>query len=233
MGNAWILIKKTFSLTLIFNALLSIACASGIIAGFMWFFPDWQPFSPFLVNGNLFWVVIAAAALNVFPCALVGRHLKTGRFLFHHYLYGFLVLLLAAIYIVAFTSVPLHTVFLVNNTSLTVNAGRFFLLGGFTLVLDDLPDVSKRLESALNWLKAKAFRVERLLGVLQLAFGAASLYIAVAVCLAMLTVPEWLSLANFILVFTLFFTAVTAFFFVKKRFWSSIRPLGAPASDMD
>ena len=90
MGRAWILCKKMFSLALVFNALLTIACAAGIIAGFYWFFPDWQPFYPYLYSGIVFWVVIAAAAINVFPSALVGRKLHTGRFLFHHYFYGFL-----------------------------------------------------------------------------------------------------------------------------------------------
>ncbi len=219
MGRAWILCKKLFSLTLVFNALLTIACVSGIIAGFVWFFPDWKPFYPYLVDGNLFWVAIAAAALNVFPSALVGRHLKTGRFLFHHYFYGFLVLAVAAVYVVAFTSVPIYTIFLVNNTSVAVNAGRFFLLGGFTLVLDDLPDVSKRIESALNWLKAKAFRNQRVLVAAQLLSGAFTLYIAVAVFLAVLMVPEWVTVANFILFFTLLITGGTSFVFAKRRVW--------------
>jgi len=156
MGRAWIICKKIFSLALVFNALLTIACAAGIIAGFYWFFPDWQPFYPYLVSGVVFWVVIAAAAINVFPSALLGRKLHTGRFLFHHYFYGFIVLVCASLYVITFTRVPLSTIFLVNNTSMEVNAGRFFLLGGLTLVLDDLPDVSRRVESGLNWLKAKA-----------------------------------------------------------------------------
>jgi len=84
MGRAWILCKKTFSLSLIFNALLTIACSVGILAGFYWYFPEWNPFHPYIFNGNIFWVAIAAAALNIFPSALIGRKLKTGRFLFHH-----------------------------------------------------------------------------------------------------------------------------------------------------
>ena len=106
MGRAWILCKKTFSLSLIFNALLTIACSVGILAGFYWYFPEWNPFHPYIFNGNIFWVAIAAAALNIFPSALIGRKLKTGRFLFHHYVYGFLVIAFASLYVIAFS--PVH-----------------------------------------------------------------------------------------------------------------------------
>jgi hypothetical protein len=222
MSRVWIICKKTFSLTLIFNALLTIACAVGILAGFYWFYLGWQPFHPYLFNGNLFWVAIAAAALNIFPSALLGRKLHTGRFLFHHYFYGFLVLGFAVVYVIAFTPVPLATIFFVNNTSVAVNAARFLLLGGFTLVLDDLPDVSKRVESSLNWLKAKAYGGRKILLAAQLLSGAVSLYISCAVTLAILYVPRWVTPANIILIFTLLITAVTSFVFVKRRVWSTI-----------
>src|SRR5665648_383114 len=210
MERVWILCKKTFSLTLVFNALLTIACSVGILAGFYWYYPEWKPFSPYLFSGNVFWVAIIAAAINVFPSALVGRKLHTGRFLFHHYFYGFLVLAFAAVYIVAFTPVSLSTIFLVNNTSVAVNAGRFLLLGGFTLLLDDLPDVSKRVEIGLNWLKAKILRGKKVIVTAQVLSSAISLYLFGALCFAMLQVPEWMTLANLILVSSVFVTAVTS-----------------------
>ena len=219
MERVWILCKKTFSLTLVFNALLTIACSVGILAGFYWYYPDWQPFSPYLFSGNVFWVAIIAAALNVFPSALVGRKLHTGRFLFHHYFYGFLVLAFAAIYIVAFTPVSLSTIFLVNNTSITVNAGRFLLLGGFTLLLDDLPDVSKRVEIGLNWLKAKVLRGKKVIVTVQVLSSAISLYLFGALCFAMLQVAEYITLANLILISSVFVTVVTSIIFVKNRVW--------------
>ena len=222
MGRLLILCKKTFSLTLIFNALLTIACCAGIIAGFYWFFLDWQPFHPYLFDGNVFWFVITAAAINVFPSAMIGRKLKTGRFLFHHYVYGFLVLACAAVYVVAFTPVSLSNIFLVNNTTVAVNTGKFFLLGGATLVLDDLPDVSRRVESALNWLKAKVLRAKKLVIVAQAVTGAVSLYLFGAVTLAMLHVPENVTLANFILISTVLITGLTSFVFVKRRVWHKI-----------
>lgn len=222
MSRLWILCKKTFSLTLVFNALLTIACSIGIIAGFYWFFPGWQPFYPYLINGNVFWFVIAAAAINVFPSAMLGRKLKTGRFLFHHYFYGFIVLTFASLYVIAFTPVSLHTIFLVNNTSIAVNAGRFLLLGGLTLVLDDLPDVSKRVESSLNWLKERVLKRQRVMIAAQALTGAASVYLFFALATAMLSVPEWVTLANFILLFTVLITGITSFIFVKRKVWHKI-----------
>ncbi|MGD6934443.1 MAG: hypothetical protein ACQCN5_09580 [Candidatus Bathyarchaeia archaeon] len=106
-----VLAKKLISLSLIFNALVTISYALGILGGFYWFFTDWQPFYPFIVNGNLFWLVIFAGALNIVPSARLGRNLKTGRLFFHHYFYGALVLVLGVLVVVAFTSVSLWTLF--------------------------------------------------------------------------------------------------------------------------
>ena len=102
MGQCWVVCKKIFSVSLVFNALLTVGCAVGILGGFYWFYHDWQPFYPYLINGNLFWVAIAAALINIFPSASLGRSLHTGRFLFHHYIYGSLVLFASAIYIIFF-----------------------------------------------------------------------------------------------------------------------------------
>ncbi len=222
MGRTWVLCKKMFSLTLVFNALLTIACCVGVIAGFYWHYPDWKPFSPYLINGNIFWVVIAAAAINIFPSALLGRKLHTGRFLFHHYFYGFLVLAFAAIYVVLFTSVPLTTIFFVNNTSVEVNVGRFLLLGGLTLLLDDLPDVSKHIESGLNRIKAGAHRLQKAIVAAQLITGVFSLYLFAAVTAAMSHVPEWVTAANFLLIVSTLVTGVTSLIFVKRKVWSNI-----------
>ena len=188
MGRAWVLGKKLFSLSLLFNGLLTIAAVTSILGGFYWFFDNWRPFYPYLVDGNLFLVVIAAAAINIFPSAKLGRALKTGRFLFHHYFYGFLVLLCSIVYVVAFTPVSLLTIFVTDNTSIAVNVGRFFILGGSTLILDDLPDVSRRVESALNSLKLKAHGAGKIILGFQLLTGVVSLYVFIAVVLAV--VPE-------------------------------------------
>ncbi len=69
------------------------------------------------------------------------------------------------------------------TSDLAVNAGRFFVLAGFTLFLDDLPDVSRRVESGLNGLKSWAIRERKLLHELQLLTGLVSFYVFLAVSL--------------------------------------------------
>jgi hypothetical protein len=222
MGKLWVITKKIFSVSLVFNALLTIGCISGILAGFYWYYHDWHPFSPYLISGNLFWVPIVAAIINIFPSAGLGRSLHTGRFLFHHYFYGFMVLVCAVVYIVFFTPISLLTIFLVNDTSVQVNVGRFFILGGLTLVLDDLPDVHSKLDSGLNWLKSKVGQGAQFVSAVQLVVGAISLYFFAAVTLSVYATPEYVTVANLMLIGTLFITSITSFIFVRRQVWQKI-----------
>jgi hypothetical protein len=222
MGQCYVLCKKIFSVSLVFNSLLTVGCAVGILGCFYWFFHNWQPFYPYLVNGNLFWVVIAAAVINIFPSASIGRALHTRRIFFHHYFYGFLVLLFSAVYVVLFTPVSLLTIFFVNNTTIAVNVGRFFILGGGALLLDDLPDVHERVESGLNWLKAKAGLNGKIISAVQLVSGIVSFYLFVAILIAIFQNPNWLTVANFLLMSTVFITSITSFIFFKRKVWLRI-----------
>ncbi len=222
MGKLWVITKKIFSVSLVFNALLTIGCTVGILGGFYWYYHNWHPFSPYLVNGSLLWVAIAAAIINIFPSAGLGRSLHTGRFLFHHYFYGILVLILSAIYIAFFTPVNLLNIFLVNDTSVQVNIGRFFLLGGLTLLLDDLPDVSTRIESSLNWLKAKVGKEARIISAVQVICGSVSSYVFVAIVFSVYNNPQFVTFANLMLIGTLFITSVTSFIFIKRSVWQKI-----------
>jgi hypothetical protein len=224
MGKLLIITKKIFSVSLVFNALLTIGCIVGILGGFYWYYHNWHPFSPYLVSGNLLWIAIAAAVINVFPSAGLGRSLHTGRFLFHHYFYGILVLIFSAIYVAFFTPVNLLNIFLVNNTSLQVNIGRFFLLGGLTLLLDDLPDVSKRLESLLNWLKEKVGQGGQVVSAVHVVCGAVSFYLFAAIALSVYSNPHFVTVANIMLIGTMFITSVTSFIFVRRSVWQKIKP---------
>jgi len=151
----------------------------------------------------------------------LGRKLHTGRFLFHHYFYGFIVLACALVYNAIFLPQYFLTLFFINETSVTVNVGRFFLLGGITLVLDDLPDVSERIEAHLNGLKAKAYESRKALVASQLLCGAISLYIFAAITVSVAINPEWVTPANIILIISMLITAVTSFIFVKRGAWDS------------
>jgi hypothetical protein len=174
-------------------------------------------------DGNLFWLTIAAAMINIFPSASIGRTLHTGRFLFHHYVYGFLVLLSSSIFVVLFTPVSLINLFLITSSDLAVNTGRFFILTGATLLLDDLPDVSEKIEMSLNWMKSKACQARKILHTLQLFTGLISLYILASISIWTFQNPTQF-LYNSFLIGTLLVTTITSFTLVKEKKWLKIKP---------
>ena len=223
VGSFLVILKKTFSLSLIFNSLITLAVVVGILFGFYNAYPYWRPFAPYLLDGNLFWLAIAAAMINIFPSACIGRPLHTGRFLFHHYVYGFFVLLTSSVFVVLFTSVSLVNLFLITTNNLAVNVGRFFILAGFTLLLDDLPDVSERVESWLNWAKSKACQARRVLHALQLITGLASFYLFISASISTIQTPER-TFSNSFLIVTLLITSITSFACVKRKAWLKITP---------
>jgi hypothetical protein len=220
-GSVKIILKKIFSLALILNALITVGGVVGILNGFYGAFPFWKPYEPYVIDGNLFWLSIVAALVNIFPSASIGRALHTGRFLFHHYIYGFFVLLSSSAFIVMFTSVSLFSLFLVDSTSIAVNSGRFFVLAGLALVLDDLPDVSKNIEPFLNWLKSKAYRGRKVLFALQLLSGGICLYLSLAIAIFTVQNPQRV-LSDSILIGSLLITSLTSLALVKKKAWLKI-----------
>jgi hypothetical protein len=218
-----VITKKIFSLSLILNSLITLAAIAQIMFNFYHSFPYWQPYSPYLINGSVFFLVIMAAFLNIYPSASMGRTLHTGRFLFHHYVYGFFVLLISVVFVMAFTSVSFFSLFLVYNESITVNAGKFLFLGGLTLLLDDLPDVSKGIDSTLTSLKSWAYRGRKVIHVLQLVTGLVSFYAFIAVSLWSMQHPE-LALAASFTSGTLLITSLTSLLFVKRKTWLKVTP---------
>ena len=222
-SSAKVILKKTFSLTLIFNALVTVGCVAGILLGFYRSMPNWKPFAPYLIDGNLFWLVIAAALINIFPSASIGRVLHTGRLLFHHYVYGAFLLIVSSALIVAFASVPLHNIFFVEDSSVEINAGRVFILAGLTLFIDDLPDVSKRIEASLNWVKSKAYNARKVIHVLQLLTGVVTFYCGISVLLCTMQYGGRV-VSNSLFIGTLFITGLTSFALVKRKAWLKITP---------
>jgi hypothetical protein len=217
-GAVPVLAEKIFSLTLILNSLVTLACVAQVMFYYLRAFPYWQPYAPYLVNGSVLFLVITAAVVNIFPCASIGRSLHTGRLWFHHYVYGLLTLFCTFAAIATFSSVSLDF-FLAYNSSLAVNAGRFFVLAGFTLFLDDLPDVSKTVESALNRLKLKVYRQRRILHWLQLLAGLATFYVSVAVALWTTMVYPALAFQASFVVETFLVTSLTSLVCVTRGAW--------------
>jgi hypothetical protein len=222
-GSVGVILKKIFSLGLIFNALITIACVAGIIFGYYMAYPYWKPYAPYLINGNLFWLALAAGLINIFPSAAIGRALHTGRFLFHHYVYGFFVLLSTSAFVIVFTPIPLQSLFLVDSSSVDVNAGRVFFLAGLALFLDDLPDVHKKIESALNWVKTKAYVARKSLHALQFVTGCFALYCCISILLDTLNGSSR-AVPNLFAIGTLLVTSITSFACVKRGSWLKIVP---------
>jgi hypothetical protein len=213
--------RKVFSMALIFNALLTISSALGILSGFYSAYPLWKPFTPFLLDGNLLWIMVASAFINIFPAAFIGK-VHTGRLYFHHYVYGGIVCLASAAWIMLFTSASLITVFFNYTTNVSVNVGRFFLLGGLALLIDDLPDVHKVTGHSLRWLKSKACQTRKILHMLQIFLGFVALYFSAAITLFLIANPEFVTLANFILVGTILVTCITSFISIKRKIWLNL-----------
>ena len=214
--------RKIFSLALIFNSLLTIVYAIGLLAAYYSLYPDWKPYPPYIINGQLFWILIPVAIINIFPCVEIGK-VHTGRLWFHHYVYGFIVAATSAVVTAIWAPNAIPVLFTTNDTTTGINAGRFFILGGLTLIIDDLPDVSRRIKSGLCALKAKAQQNGKLLHLIQFIAGGLALYFFVAISLYLPQHPEELTFANSIFLGTLFVTIVTSFANVKRKGWLNIK----------
>jgi len=212
--------KKVFSLSLIFNSLLTAVFAFGLLASYYTIFPirGWTPFFPYIFDGQLFWILIPATLLNIFPCVHIGK-VHTGRLWFHHYFYGFLVIIAAIVAAALLLPSGLQSLFIIYTTDAGVNAGRFLIVGGITLVLDDLADVSEKMLSGLRFIKTRAQRNGRTLHHLQLIMGFVALYFLLAISIYLTQNTLQITLANSILLASLAITTITSFANFKRKIW--------------
>ena len=98
----------------------------------------------------------------------------------------------------------------------------FSCLGGLTLVLDDLPDVNAKVESSLNWLKAKVHQGGKLISVVHIVTGAISLYMSVAISLSIsFKIPHRITFANLHLT-ALTYNRYNFVYLCKKKDWLNI-----------
>jgi hypothetical protein len=208
--------RKLFSLALVFNCLLTVVYAVGLLAGF--YANHWTLFQPYLFNAEFLWVIIIVALLNLYPAMKIGR-VKTGRLWFHHYVYGFLVLVAAGIFLIVGTTISLSALFIANNTDLAVNVGRFFVLGGLTLVIDDFGDISKGARGISNLLKNKCHQKSILIHWTHSLLGLGSLYLLIAISLWLTQNPSGITPANLIFIGSLFITTMTTFWVVIEKIW--------------
>ena len=213
--------KKIFSLALIFNSLLTIVFAIGLLASYYTLYPQWTPYPPYIVDGRLFWILIPATILNIFPCVNIGK-VHTGRLWFHHYVYGLIVAVTSTITTSLWTSSSNLNLLTIYTTDIGINIGRFFILGGITLLIDDLPDISQRLKNGFSTLKSKATNKGRTLNILQAIVGTIQLYFLVAISTYLSQHHNEITLANIVLIGTLLVTTTTSFSNAKRRAWQKL-----------
>jgi hypothetical protein len=223
-GSVWVICKKTFSLVLIFNLLITIFTIAGTMYGFYTSNPKWYPYAPYLLDGNIFWLAFAAGVIGIFPAAATGRSLHTGRFLFHHYVYGFFVLAIASVGVTVFTPISAISLFFVYSSDIAVNASRVIFLAGLALLLDDLPDASIRIENSLNWIKTKACTIKHILHYVTPITGIFSIYCSLAMLASTITnnYDRWLP--NSFGIVSFFLTGIMAIAFFVRKDWLKITP---------
>jgi hypothetical protein len=181
----------------------------------------WKLKTPYIPDNAFFWLLIPAIIINIFPAITIGR-IKSGRLWFHHYVYGFLVLAISLTLLMVNAHVSPIDLFTKFQPDASVNVGRFFIVGGLTLILDDLPDVSKRLSHALTFEKSKVYKRRRTIHAIQCLMGFVSLYFLLAICVFIIQKPEEINMANLFLVSTSLVTTLTSFGIVKRKIWLNI-----------
>jgi hypothetical protein len=191
----------------------------GLLTGYYVY--GWKLYVPYLVNGAFFWVLILASIINVFPSATVGQ-VRTRRFWVHHYIYGLFVSAFAVAFLIILAPISPFSLFTARTTNITVNVGRLFMLGGLTLILDDLPDVSKKLRRTLCFLKLSVYRGRRLMHVVQYIMTCLLIYLFTAVVLYLAQNPRDTTPSNLILSGTLLITSMTSFVVAKRKMWLQI-----------
>jgi len=103
--------RKILGLSLIFISLISLYSAINNLAGFYRSRPWWSPYSPYIIDGSILWVLVPVSLLNIAPARSIGRA-KVGRIVFHHYVYGFLTVISATFPVIIFTPASLLDLFL-------------------------------------------------------------------------------------------------------------------------
>ncbi len=225
------LCKKILGLALIFNSIVSLISAANILYGFYQSRLFWQPYSPYLIEGSLFWFVILTSTLNLVPAKLTGK-VDLRRFLFHHYVYGFLVILASLSLIVLFMPA---CIFMVLEPSIGLEmegfqsvlsyAILFFIYGGLTLIIDDIYDISMRVSRIFDRIKTRMQRLGRMLQTVHLCSSVITIYIAACVAIwcfkNYFLMIDWplLSLAHIIFTSSMLVNSFCGLKAVKERMW--------------
>ena len=142
--------RKIISLFIMFNSLVSVISSLSIVYSVFAGYASNSVYKPYLFSTFLLISLTLTGALNIVPARIMGR-VNIRRFLFHHYVYGFIALL------ISFTVALLSPLPFYNLAYLAM------LYLSITLILDDISDISPKIRNFLDNLKA---RVSGLSGVI-------------------------------------------------------------------
>lgn len=203
-------------LMLISSSIASLISTLGILWGSCLNMPI-QFHETCFVSKLLFVFVALTSLLNLSPAKTLGR-IEIRRVLFHHYVYGFMLILLY------FTSVMLLLVM-----QLWVWEGQTYIIlllyWGAALIIDDIYDVSPRIAVLLDAFARRARRLGSLILIVHAISSLISVYVAFRVLVwhlentFLLGINSFLSFACIFLMANLFITAFYGLEIAKSRAW--------------
>jgi hypothetical protein len=228
------LLRKILSLALIFNSLLCLISLAEVLAACYATGYSWDPYSPYLIDGSLFWFAVLTVILNIVPAKSIGRvHVR--RLLFHHYVYGFVVMIFGSVLLFSF-SMPgsilassglLSTTERIGYQSITFYTYLFLLYGGLTLFLDDFADISLKTRRILDGVRERVFRSGGTIRSIHFLSSLITLYLSISVFLWFIERQHWIAqwpiwfLAHVFFISSLLVNSFWGLNVVMKRLWSS------------
>ena len=220
VSSVWAYAKKILAWLLIFNCLLSIMLAVGLLTGF--YTLHWKLYQPYLLNANLLWAAVFVSIMNFFPTANFG-HVKVPRLRFHHFVYGFAIFAASTIFIM-WMSFSLLNVFTVNITNVNFNVGRVFILVGLTLIIDDFADISNITARGLHFMKSKTYQKRRTIHTVQCVLCCITFFVFLSITIWLIRNPGGLNLKNMATDGSLLVTSLTAFGSARQKTWLKLTP---------
>lgn len=226
------LFKKILSLALILNSLLCLISLAEVLAFYYAAGHSRDAYSPYLIDRSLFWFAVLTVLLNIIPAKSIGRvHVK--RLLFHHYVYGFIAMILGSFFLFL-SSMPgsilsysglLSTAEQISYQSITFYTYLFFLYGGLTLLLDDFADVSLEIRDIFDRLNERIFRFGGTTRLIHFCSSLITLYTSISVCLwlierqqSIMQWPIWF-LAHLFFISSLLVNGLLGLNVVVKKRW--------------
>ncbi|MBS7634171.1 hypothetical protein KEJ34_01540 [Candidatus Bathyarchaeota archaeon] len=208
--------RKMLGLILISNSIASLISSLGFLWGSCLNVPI-RFHETCFVSKLLFVFVALTSVLNLSPAKTLGK-IEIRRLLFHHYVYGFMLILLY------FTSAMLLSIM---QPWVWEGQGYLILLlyWGAALVIDDIYDVSPRIAVLLDAFARRAHRLGSLILIVHAISSLVSIYVAFRVLVwhlentFLLGINSFLSFARIFLMANLFITAFYGLEIVKSRAW--------------